>query len=156
MRTTTISCFGRSKAVLGAFLLVHKLPDLVSLASVPCSLLAAATVLLWDVERAACTSAESPDLNTPLPQRTFLLPVYPNPSNLGVLISYELAREGRVTIRVYDTSGRVVRTLDLGVKPPGRHIAYWDGRGREVGSGVYIYSLRTGDFFSDRRMAVVK
>ena len=125
MRTTTISCFGRSKAVLGAFLLVHKLPD----------------------------------LNTPLPQRTFLLPVYPNPSNLGVLISYELAREGRVTIRVYDTSGRVVRTLDLGVKPPGRHIAYWDGRdgrGREVGSGVYIYSLRTGDFFSDRRMAVVK
>ena len=117
------------------------------------------TVLLWDVERAARTSVESPDLNTPLPQRTSLLPAYPNPSNLGVLISYELAREGRVTIRVYDTSGRAVRTLDLGVKPPGRHIAYWDGRdgrGREVGSGVYIYSLRVGDFLSARRMAVVK
>jgi len=88
-----------------------------------------------------------------------LLPLYPNPSNLRFSILFELARGGKVKVRIYDVLGRVVRTLDLGRKPPGRHIVHWDGRdghGRKVGLGTYICSLKVGKFMASRRMTVIK
>ena len=115
------------------------------------------TVVLWDLLRVTSTSV--PDRNPALPERTALLPAYPNPSNLGVWIPYALAGDAKVTIRIYNILGQVVRTLDAGRKPAGRYLAYWDGRtddGKEVASGVYIYSLQAGDFFAARKMAVVK
>jgi len=115
------------------------------------------TVVLWDLLRVTSTSV--PDRNPALPERTALLPAYPNPSNLGVWIPYELAGDAKVTIRIYNILGQVVRTLDAGRKPAGRYLAYWDGRtddGEEVASGVYIYSLQAGDFSAARKMAVVK
>ena len=67
-------------------------------------------------------------------------------------------------IRIYNTTGRLVRTLDLGYKPSGYYdsqerAAYWDGRNEYsemVVSGVYFYSIKAGKLASTRKMLIVR
>jgi flagellar hook assembly protein FlgD len=64
-----------------------------------------------------------------------------------------------VTLRVYDVSGRLVRTLVDGRQPEGVATATWDGRndgGGRVASGVYFYRLEAGDTRATRRMVLLK
>ncbi|MXY99575.1 T9SS type A sorting domain-containing protein, partial [Candidatus Poribacteria bacterium] len=85
------------------------------------------------------------------PKETALLANYPNPFNPETWIPYQLATPADVTVTVYDTQGRVVRTLNLGHQAAGIYenrfrAAYWDGRNtvdEPVASGVYFYTLST-------------
>jgi len=70
-----------------------------------------------------------------------VLSVRPNPFVSGTEIVYSLPAAGRVSLRLYDVTGRLVRTLASGEAAAGLHRATWDGRdarGREAGSGVYF------------------
>ena len=98
------------------------------------------------------------------PKLTQLLQNFPNPFNPETWIPYQLEKSADVTLQIYDTSGGVVRTLDLGFKQQGFYMtrsraAYWDGRnnmGEQVASGVYFYSLNTPDFSATRKMLILK
>ena len=58
----------------------------------------------------------------------------------------------------------MIRTLDIGYRDAGVYAsrskaAYWDGKneaGEEVASGIYFYSIKTGDFSATRKMVVKK
>lgn len=68
----------------------------------------------------------------------------PNPFRGTTTIRFASPREGLMTLRVFDVSGRVVKTLVDGVTPAGRHSVVWDGRdekGRPASAGVYFYRL---------------
>src|SRR5262249_50187037 len=52
----------------------------------------------------------------------------PNPFNPATVIPYAIGRAGRVTLRVFDPSGRTVRTLVDANMPVGSYRARWDGR----------------------------
>jgi len=72
----------------------------------------------------------------------------PNPFNPRTEISFQLARGGSATLRVYDASGRLVRTLVDRSIEAGLHRVAWDGmddRGRKATSGVYFYRLVIAD-----------
>jgi hypothetical protein len=89
----------------------------------------------------------------------FLGPAFPNPSRGSVVIFYGLPVEAPVSLKVYDLSGRLVRTLVSGREKAGYHKVYWDGRaegGRGVGSGVYFYRLAAGSFSTTRKFMVLK
>ena len=98
------------------------------------------------------------------PKLTQLLQNFPNPFNPETWIPYQLENSADVTLQIYDMSGDLVRTLDLGFKGQGFYMtrstaAYWDGRnnmGEQVASGVYFYSLRTPDFSATRKMLILK
>ena len=98
------------------------------------------------------------------PEDFDLLRNYPNPFNPDTWIPYQLSESATVTIRIYNVSGQLIRTLHLGAKPAGFYLtkdkaAYWDGRdslGQSVASGVYFYTLQAGDFTATRNMAIVK
>lgn len=84
---------------------------------------------------------------------------YPNPSSHGVAIEYRLAQPAAVTLRVYDALGRHVRALEDAVRPPGAHVARWDGRddeGRPVASGVYVYRLDVAGHTVTRTTTLVR
>ncbi len=89
---------------------------------------------------------------------------YPNPFNPETWIPYQLAKDSDITIRIYDASGRVVRTLFTGHQIAGHYLsrneaAYWDGKnelGEQVASGVYIYELATPTFKQTRRLVILK
>ena len=98
------------------------------------------------------------------PRETELLANYPNPFNPETWIPYRLAEDAVVTLTIYDLSGQVVRTLEVGhriasVYENRSKAIYWDGRnevGEQVASGVYFYNLSTGNYSATRKMLVVK
>ena len=97
-------------------------------------------------------------------KETKLLPNYPNPFNPETWIPYQLSEASTVTVKIYDVSGSLIRTIDVGLKPMGYYLTrekavYWDGRnknGERVSSGVYFYTLITDDYTETRRMVIVK
>ena len=97
-------------------------------------------------------------------EETKLLPNYPNPFNPDTWIPYQLSEGSRVTVKIYDVSGHLVRTIEVGHKPMGYYLTheravYWDGRnesGEQISSGVYFYTLITDHYTKTRRMVIVK
>lgn len=89
---------------------------------------------------------------------------YPNPFNPETWIPYQLGSDSEVTIRVYDLSGRLVRTLDLGHKPADFYsakdkAAHWDGANEaseEMASGIYFYTIEAGDFTATKKMIIAR
>ena len=98
------------------------------------------------------------------PLQTKLYPNYPNPFNPETWIPYQLAVGAEITIRIYNTEGKTVRTLFAGHQAAGYYLersraAYWDGRnelGEQVASGVYIYELTTPTFKQTKRLVILK
>ena len=98
------------------------------------------------------------------PQDTLLAQNFPNPFNPETWIPYQLSKATEVKIDIYDVSGHLVRSLDLGWQPLGSYMmpssaAYWDGKnavGERVASGIYFYTLQTSDFTATRRMVILK
>ena len=70
---------------------------------------------------------------------------YPNPFNPSTTIGYTIPSETNVTVRVYDITGRIVKTLVHGQShAPGAYEIVWDGTGdggQTLASGTYFYSL---------------
>ena len=98
------------------------------------------------------------------PTQNLLLQNYPNPFNPETWIPYQLSEDSPVSISIYDTTGKLVRTLSLGFQSAGFYnsqgrAAYWDGRnalGERVASGIYFYQLTTPSFQQTRRLVIVK
>lgn len=83
----------------------------------------------------------------------------PNPFNPKTSISFDLAKDERATLRVFDVSGRLHRVLVDEVLPAGPHTVSWDGRddgGHELASGVYFIQMRAGNFAAVRKAVMVR
>ena len=99
-----------------------------------------------------------------VPTETALLPNYPNPFNPETWIPYHLTAPADVVLTIYAVDGRVVRRLDVGHQAAGFYqnrsrAAYWDGRntvGERVASGLYVYTLKAGEFTATRKMLIRK
>ncbi|MBN1154382.1 S8 family serine peptidase [candidate division KSB1 bacterium] len=110
------------------------------------------------VERLA-TDVEPSYAETIVPQRYDLAQNHPNPFNPETQISYQLATTGRVSIRVYNALGQLVRTLVNERKYAGVYTSVWDGKddhGIQQSSGVYFYQMRVNDFVQTRKMLILK
>ena len=79
---------------------------------------------------------------------------YPNPFNTSTMILYELPKQSRATLEIYDILGRKVATLWDGSQEAGFHQLIWDAS--EVSSGVYFYRLTAGDHAESKGMLLVK
>ena len=84
----------------------------------------------------------------------------PNPFNPTTVIRYDVpAGDGKVTLRIYDVSGRLVRTLVNDVQTTGRKSVIWDARdnrGQSVASGVYFYRMTAPGFEKTRKMVLLQ
>ncbi len=81
---------------------------------------------------------------------------WPNPSAGRVQFRYGLTRSGNASLVIYDVNGRLVRTLDHGVREAGEHTALWDGRdaaGNPAPSGTYFARLNANGDEVVRRFA---
>lgn len=91
--------------------------------------------------------------------RTALLQNQPNPFNPTTRIEFTMERAGKATVRVFDVTGKRVRTVFSGDAKAGPNSVVWDGRderGHSVGSGVYLYRLLSGDVVQTRKMMLLK
>lgn len=73
--------------------------------------------------------------------------VYPNPTYGETTIEFTMDRPARTTCRIFDASGRIVRTLiDDQIIESGRYQIIWDGldgHGHSVATGPYRYNIQT-------------
>jgi len=84
---------------------------------------------------------------------------YPNPFNPTTTINYILPKNTEVSLKIYNVLGQLVRTLVDTKQMAGNYSIRWDGAdeyGRSVASGVYLYSLRAGEFVQVRKMLFVQ
>jgi hypothetical protein len=79
---------------------------------------------------------------------------YPNPFNPMTTIKYDLPKDARVTLTIYDLLGRRVATLVDEEQRAGYRSVAWNGA--NVASGVYLYRIQAGEFTQTRRMLLLK
>ena len=111
-------------------------------------------------ESGAASYAAFSDVPSELPNEFALYPSFPNPMNPQTTITFDLPKQVAVSLRIYDVSGRLVRTqLDGQIVDQGRREVMWNGRddtGKQVASGVYFYRLEAGEFSETKRMVLVR
>jgi len=84
----------------------------------------------------------------------------PNPFNPSTTISYDVPDGGStITLRIYDVSGRLVRTLVDGHQPAGARTVAWNGRndrGGPMASGIYFYRMTAPGFSEMKKMVLLR
>ena len=101
----------------------------------------------------------SPDEAAPVILNPMLLPNHPNPFDRWTLIAFELPAGSEVSVRVFDVTGRMVRSLVDGRMGAGMHAIRWDGcdaNGVAVPSGIYFCRLEAAGARETRKMVVAE
>ncbi|MCX6158664.1 MAG: FG-GAP-like repeat-containing protein [Ignavibacteriae bacterium] len=93
-------------------------------------------------------------VNPETPKQFNLSQNYPNPFNPVTKINFALPKQGFVTLKIYDITGREIQTLVSEVKQAGYYSV--DFNGSVLSSGVYFYKIQSGDFISVKRMVLIK
>ncbi|MCU7497188.1 MAG: T9SS type A sorting domain-containing protein [Ignavibacteria bacterium] len=81
---------------------------------------------------------------------------YPNPFNPETVISYRLANDGYVRLRVFDVLGKEVARLEDGFKRAGNYSVRFNALEEGLGSGIYFYRLEAGKSVQTRKMLLIK
>ena len=84
---------------------------------------------------------------------------FPNPFNPETNISFSIPSEQIVKLTIYNLKGQKVRELVNGQFVSGEHSVVWNGtdeNGKKVGSGLYLYRLKTGDNEISKKMLLFK
>ena len=83
----------------------------------------------------------------------------PNPTTGDIMIEYQLPVATTVTLEIFSAGGALVRRIEEGEQPAGRHSVSWDGRdatGHSLPSGVYLARLTTREGSTTARVVVAK
>jgi len=105
------------------------------------------------------TVVEKDPARSAVPVRTELLACEPNPFNPVVVARYALAERQRVTLRVFDVRGRMVRELLDKDLAAGTYSLAWDGKtdsGSDAVSGIYFIRMEAGRYASARKIALLR
>lgn len=116
------------------------------------------TQLFW-LEGAGLFKSSPTLLESEIPTEFKLLANYPNPFNPRTVINYHLPKATHVAIKIFDVLGREVATLIDKDQEAGVYEINWGGRdnsGNQASSGLYIYSMRAGEFVQHRKMVLLK
>ena len=118
---------------------------------------------LEDVDYDGNTSTHGPVSATPTadirPTIFHLSQNYPNPFNPLTIIRYQITEDGKIVLGVYNLLGQPIRILVDAEQEAGGYQVEWDGKdaeGSRVGSGIYFYRLKTGNFVQVKKMVFMR
>jgi len=83
---------------------------------------------------------------------------HPNPFNPSTTINYSLAESGNVQIKIFDISGKEIATLINEPQSAGNYTLYFNANDARIklSSGLYFYTLRSGNFSAAKKMILLK
>ena len=93
-------------------------------------------------------------ISSSIPELYSLDQNYPNPFNPETNISFSIPSRTFVSLKVYDITGREIRSYVNSFTNPGSYSVNFTGEG--LASGIYFYSLQAGDFRETKKMVLVK
>jgi len=82
------------------------------------------------------------------------LQVYPNPSFGSAVINYGVPVKSTVSLRIYDLTGRLVKTLVDGKKKAGYYSIRWDASG--IKSGIYFIKFKADNYEATRKIVLMR
>lgn len=94
------------------------------------------------------------DKKEELPNRITLYQNYPNPFNPTTTIKFTLPKKQFVEMKIYNSIGQLVKELVNKELPGGVHEIVFNANG--LASGVYFYRMQVDDFFSTKKMIILK
>jgi hypothetical protein len=94
------------------------------------------------------------DVNIAAPADFYVSQNYPNPSNPGSSIDYQLPENGRVTVKLYDVTGRELQVLVDEIKEAGYYSLEFDGT--NLATGIYYYRIQAVGFSETKKMVLIK
>ena len=106
-----------------------------------------------------CDSDASFDLNFGMPLETSLNKNFPNPFNPSTTIPFQLEKAGYVSLKVYDMSGSLVKTIASEYRDAGSYEVIWNGLnndGQQVASGQYILKMSAPSYSNTLQMTFIK
>ncbi|MGV8017037.1 MAG: T9SS type A sorting domain-containing protein [Ignavibacteria bacterium] len=100
-------------------------------------------------------STSSNTQNNLIPTSFELHQNYPNPFNPTTKIAFDLPKDAKVKLVIYDILGREIKTLIHNeFRTAGKYITEFNGS--NLASGVYFYRLQTNDYVSVKKMVLIK
>lgn len=94
----------------------------------------------------------------PVPRVIMLAQSRPNPMRSRAKIDFGVPAPGEVHLRLFDASGRLVRTLVDASRAAGFYSVSWDGRttsGAPAAAGAYFYVLETSTGHVTRKLTIL-
>jgi len=101
----------------------------------------------------------SENRNATIPAHFALYQNYPNPFNPNTSIRFDLPVFGKVSIKIFNIKGELVRTLIQEQMNAGSHTVQWDGKdhsGQNLSSGIYFYRLSAISFNATKKLLLIK
>ncbi|MCK4352787.1 T9SS type A sorting domain-containing protein [candidate division WOR-3 bacterium] len=99
------------------------------------------------------------ELFVPVPKVFYLSQNSPNPVRSVTTIPFGTPKEARARLKIYDLTGKKVRTLMAGTVAAGHHTVTWNGRddsGQKVAPGIYFYRLETEQFKDTKKLILLR
>jgi hypothetical protein len=104
------------------------------------------------------------NLNSEIPDKFALYQNFPNPFNPVTKIKFDIPSNdnfplrrgagGMTTLKIFDITGREIRTLVNEKLNPGSYEVTFEGS--NFASGMYFYQLRVGDFIETKKLILLK
>ena len=94
------------------------------------------------------------EVNIGIPSTYAVSQNYPNPFNPSTLINFDLPYDGKVSIKLFDMSGKEVATLIDETKTAGYYSVKFNAAG--LSSGVYFYNISADNFSETKKMLLIK
>ncbi len=94
------------------------------------------------------------EVDIDLPTKFNLEQNYPNPFNPVTLIKYEIPHKSSVSLKIFDMLGNEISTLINEEKDAGYYQIDFDAS--RLSSGIYFYTLQTGNSFITKKMILMK
>jgi hypothetical protein len=88
-----------------------------------------------------------------------LLNIYPVPVQNSTTVSFNLAKSKEVSIKIFDMTGRSIKTIAGAQMQPGDHQFVWNGKdekGNALNTGIYFLRIETEDQIETRKMIIVR
>jgi hypothetical protein len=85
--------------------------------------------------------------------------VNPNPFSISSVIYYDIPKRSYVSLKIYDISGRLIRTLISNDVEPGYYSILWDGcnkNGNKVANGTYFLRMNAEQYIKTQKLLLVK
>jgi len=94
------------------------------------------------------------NMDEALPQNYALHQNYPNPFNPATKISFDLPKESKVLLEIYNLKGNLINSVNFGALKAGSH--KYNFNASQYSSGIFIYKLKADNFTAIKKMTLIK
>ena len=94
------------------------------------------------------------NISNTIPHQFFLSQNYPNPLNPSTTINYEIPFNGKVSLKIFEITGKEVATLVNEEKTVGYYSVNFNASG--LSSGIFYYTLQANNFRATKKMMIIK